>query len=94
MVDCADTGNTIRMLGYDGVVPLASFLKTIDINLVGTFSVLQLGAEQIAKTKPIGPAGEEYGVIINIAPVAAFDGQRSAKLSTPRLKVARWIWLC
>ncbi|KLO26240.1 3-hydroxyacyl-CoA dehydrogenase [Mycobacterium haemophilum] len=75
VVNCAGTGNAIRVLSRDGVFPLAAFRKIIDINLVGTFNVLRLGAERIAKTEPIGPDGEERGVIINTASVAAFDGQ-------------------
>lgn len=72
VVNCAGTGNAIRVLSRDGVFPLAAFRKIVDINLVGTFNVLRLGAERIAKTEPIG---EERGVIINTASVAAFDGQ-------------------
>ncbi|VBA60847.1 3-hydroxyacyl-CoA dehydrogenase [Mycobacterium attenuatum] len=72
VVNCAGTGNAIRVLGRDGVFPLAAFRKVVDINLVGTFNVLRLGAERIVKTEPIG---EERGVIVNTASVAAFDGQ-------------------
>lgn len=72
VVNCAGTGNAVRVLGRDGVFPLAAFRKIVDINLVGTFNVLRLGAERMAKTEPIG---EERGVIINTASVAAFDGQ-------------------
>ncbi|KAA1250807.1 3-hydroxyacyl-CoA dehydrogenase [Mycobacterium simiae] len=75
IVNCAGTGNAIRVLGRDGVFPLEAFRKIVDINLVGTFNVLRLGAERIAKTEPIGPNGEERGVIVNTASVAAFDGQ-------------------
>jgi NAD(P)-dependent dehydrogenase (short-subunit alcohol dehydrogenase family) len=72
VVNCAGTGNAIRVLSKDGVFPLDAFRKIVDINLVGTFNVLRLAAERIAKTEPIG---EERGVIINTASVAAFDGQ-------------------
>ena len=72
VVNCAGTGNAIRVLGKDGVFPLDAFRKVVDINLIGTFNVLRLGAERIAKTDPVG---EERGVIINTASVAAFDGQ-------------------
>ena len=75
MVNCAGTGNAIRVLSRDGVFPLAAFRKIVDINLIGTFNVLRLAAERIAKTEPIGPNGEERGVIVNTASVAAFDGQ-------------------
>ena len=72
VVNCAGTGNAIRVLGKDGVFPLNAFRKVVDINLVGTFNVLRLAAERIAKTELIG---EERGVIVNTASVAAFDGQ-------------------
>ena len=72
VVNCAGTGNAIRVLSKDGVFPLNVFRKIVDINLVGTFNVLRLAAERIAKTELIG---EERGVIVNTASVAAFDGQ-------------------
>jgi NAD(P)-dependent dehydrogenase (short-subunit alcohol dehydrogenase family) len=75
VVNCAGTGNAIRVLSRDGVFPLDAFRKIVDINLVGTFNVLRLSAERIAKTEPIGPNREERGVIVNTASVAAFDGQ-------------------
>jgi len=75
LVNCAGTGNAIRVLSRDDVFPLDVFRKVVDINLVGTFNVLRLAAERIAKTEPLGPDGEERGVIVNTASVAAFDGQ-------------------
>jgi NAD(P)-dependent dehydrogenase (short-subunit alcohol dehydrogenase family) len=75
VVNCAGTGNAIKTLGKDGAFPLAAFRKVVEINLIGTFNVLRLGAERIAQTEPVGPKGEERGVIINTASVAAFDGQ-------------------
>ena len=72
VVNCAGTGNALRVLSKDGVFPLKAFRKVVDINLVGTFNVLRLAAERIAKTELIG---EERGVIVNTASVAAFDGQ-------------------
>ncbi|MBS4728564.1 3-hydroxyacyl-CoA dehydrogenase [Mycobacterium sp. SM1] len=75
VVNCAGTGNAIRVLSKDGVFPLDAFRKIVDVNLIGTFNVLRLGAQRIAKTEPVGPDGEERGVIINTASVAAFDGQ-------------------
>jgi NAD(P)-dependent dehydrogenase (short-subunit alcohol dehydrogenase family) len=72
VVNCAGTGNALRVLGKDGVFPLNAFRKIVEVNLIGTFNVLRLGAERIAKTELIG---EERGVIINTASVAAFDGQ-------------------
>src|SRR3984957_4314978 len=72
VVNCAGAGDAIRVLSRKGVYPLDLFARVININLVGTFNVLRLGAERIAKTDLVG---EERGVIINTASVAAFDGQ-------------------
>jgi NAD(P)-dependent dehydrogenase (short-subunit alcohol dehydrogenase family) len=72
VINCAGTGNAVKTLGKDGPFPLDAFRKVVEINLIGTFNVIRLGAERIAKTEPVG---EERGVIINTASVAAFDGQ-------------------
>jgi NAD(P)-dependent dehydrogenase (short-subunit alcohol dehydrogenase family) len=75
-VNCAGIGNAIKTLSKDGPFPLDGFKKVIGINLIGTFNVLRLAAERIAKTEPIGPeTSPERGVIINTASVAAFEGQ-------------------
>ncbi|MFF7943203.1 3-hydroxyacyl-CoA dehydrogenase [Nocardia gamkensis] len=71
-VNCAGIGNAIKTVGKNGAFPLADFTKVINVNLVGTFNVIRLAAERIAGTDPVG---EERGVIINTASVAAFDGQ-------------------
>ncbi|BBX66462.1 3-hydroxyacyl-CoA dehydrogenase [Mycobacterium saskatchewanense] len=71
-VNCAGIGTATRTLGRSGPFPLAEFAKTVEVNLIGTFNVLRLAAERIAKTEPLG---EERGVIINTASVAAFEGQ-------------------
>ncbi|BDT90939.1 MULTISPECIES: 3-hydroxyacyl-CoA dehydrogenase [Nocardia] len=71
-VNCAGIGNAIKTVGKNGAFPLADFTKVINVNLIGTFNVIRLAAERIAKTEPVG---EERGVIINTASVAAFDGQ-------------------
>lgn len=71
-VNCAGIGNAIKTLSKDGPFPLKGFKKVVEVNLFGTFNVLRLAAERIAKTEPVG---EERGVIINTASVAAFDGQ-------------------
>lgn len=71
-VNCAGIGNAIKTLSKNGPFPLDGFRKVVEVNLIGTFNVIRLSAERIAKTEPI--AGER-GVIINTASVAAFDGQ-------------------
>ncbi|MGK8522601.1 3-hydroxyacyl-CoA dehydrogenase [Nocardia asteroides] len=71
-VNCAGIGNAIKTVGKEGAFPLADFTRVINVNLIGTFNVIRLAAERISKTEPVG---EERGVIINTASVAAFDGQ-------------------
>jgi NAD(P)-dependent dehydrogenase (short-subunit alcohol dehydrogenase family) len=71
-VNCAGIGNAIKTLSKNGAFPLDEFTKVINVNLIGTFNVLRLAAERIAKSEP---TGEERGVIINTASVAAFEGQ-------------------
>jgi NAD(P)-dependent dehydrogenase (short-subunit alcohol dehydrogenase family) len=71
-VNCAGTGNAIRTLGKKGVFPLDDFTRIIEINLIGTFNVIRLAAERMVKHDAVG---EERGVIVNTASVAAFDGQ-------------------
>src|SRR5258708_5165216 len=58
--------------GKDGVYPLAKFARIINVNLIGTFNCLRLFAERLVTAEPIG---EERGVIINTASVAAYEGQ-------------------
>src|ERR1700756_3198983 len=71
-VNCAGIGNAIKTLSKDGPFPLDGFKKVVGVNLIGTFNVLRLAAERIPQTEPLG---EERGVIINTASVAAFEGQ-------------------
>ncbi|MEU4596444.1 3-hydroxyacyl-CoA dehydrogenase [Nocardia sp. NPDC023988] len=71
-VNCAGIGNAIKTVGKKGAFPLADFTKVINVNLVGTFNVIRLAAERMSATEPVG---EERGVIINTASVAAYDGQ-------------------
>jgi NAD(P)-dependent dehydrogenase (short-subunit alcohol dehydrogenase family) len=73
VVNCAGIGPSARILGKKGVHDLALYAKVIQVNLIGTFTVLALGAEAIAVTE--ADADGQRGVIINTASVAAFEGQ-------------------
>lgn len=73
-VNCAGIGSAHKTFGKDGPFPLAAWNKTIAVNLTGTFNVARLCAEQIAKNQPLDANGGR-GVIINIASVAAYEGQ-------------------
>ena len=73
LVNCAGVAPSEKIFGRKGPHGLASFVKTVNINLTGTFNMMRLAAEAIAKEQP-GPDGER-GVIVNTASIAAFDGQ-------------------
>jgi NAD(P)-dependent dehydrogenase (short-subunit alcohol dehydrogenase family) len=73
VVNCAGVGTAGRVLSRKGPHDLDAFRRTVEINLIGTFNVLRLGADAIAKTDPVD--GEQRGVIVNTASIAAFDGQ-------------------
>lgn len=73
LVNCAGVGSGTRTVGRDGAPhPLDQFRRTVEINLVGTFSVIGQFASRLSKADPVG---EERGVVVNTASVAAFDGQ-------------------
>ena len=73
LVNCAGIVHGERVVGKDGPHALASFARTININLIGSFNMTRLAAE--AMTANVPTAGGERGVIIYTASVAAFDGQ-------------------
>ncbi|ONH60452.1 3-hydroxyacyl-CoA dehydrogenase [Frankia sp. CcI49] len=73
VVNCAGIGPSARILGRAGVHDLGLYAKVIQVNLIGTFTVLALAAEAIAQTAPLEHG--QRGVIINTASVAAFEGQ-------------------
>eukprot|EP00026_Physarum_polycephalum_P011058 Phypoly_transcript_11253.p1 GENE.Phypoly_transcript_11253~~Phypoly_transcript_11253.p1 ORF type:complete len:256 (-),score=35.14 Phypoly_transcript_11253:159-926(-) len=73
-VNCAGVAASIKVLGRTGPFPLDVWQKIININLVGTFNVIRLAADAMQKL-PADSTGER-GVFINVASVAAFDGQQ------------------
>jgi NAD(P)-dependent dehydrogenase (short-subunit alcohol dehydrogenase family) len=73
VVNCAGIGPSMRILGRGGVHDIALFAKVLQVNLVGTFTVMATAAEAIAAT-----AADEQGqrgVVVNTASIAAYDGQ-------------------
>ena len=69
VVNCAGIGGGARVIGF----PLDRFRRVVEVNLVGTFTVMALAAEAIAATEP--DAEGQRGVVVNTASIAAFDGQ-------------------
>jgi NAD(P)-dependent dehydrogenase (short-subunit alcohol dehydrogenase family) len=73
LVNCAGIAPAIKTVGKENVPhPLAAFRQAIEVNLVGSFAVIARFAARLAAADPIG---EERGVIVNTASVAAYDGQ-------------------
>jgi NAD(P)-dependent dehydrogenase (short-subunit alcohol dehydrogenase family) len=72
-VNCAGVATPGRVLRRDGTpLALEDFERVVRINLVGTFNVIRVAAARMATQEP---DGEERGVIVNTASVAAFEGQ-------------------
>jgi len=73
LVNCAGIAVAEKTIGKEGPHRLDSFARIIGVNLVGTFNMIRLAADAMAKAGP--NAAGERGVIVNTASVAAFDGQ-------------------
>lgn len=74
VVNCAGVGWAGRILSKHGPHDLELFRTVITVNLLGTFNVMRLAADAIAKTDTVDAAGQR-GVVVNTASVAAFEGQ-------------------
>ena len=77
LVNSAGIGWAQRTVGkdgsYDSAANIDAYKKVIAINLVGTFDCIRLAATAMSTTEPLNDG--ERGAIVNIASVAAFDGQ-------------------
>ena len=72
-VNCAGIGTPAKVIDREGSpLRLERFSNTIAVNLIGTFNVLSQFAARLHASDPVG---EERGIIVNTASVAAFDGQ-------------------
>ncbi|WP_454042389.1 SDR family NAD(P)-dependent oxidoreductase [Cellulosimicrobium sp. Marseille-Q8652] len=74
VVSCAGIVLAQRVLGKQGVHALDAFRRVVEVNLVGTFNVVRLAAERMVALDLL-PDGEERGVVVQTASVAATDGQ-------------------
>jgi NAD(P)-dependent dehydrogenase (short-subunit alcohol dehydrogenase family) len=77
LVNSAGIGPAARTVGRDGTYDSAHDLdlykKVIAINLIGTFDAIRIAGTAMSRLDPL-PSGER-GAIVNMASVAAFDGQ-------------------
>ena len=72
-VNCAGTGLAMRTVTRTGPHELSSFEWLIKLNLIGTFNTASKAAFAMSSNEP--NENGERGVIVNVASVAAFDGQ-------------------
>ena len=73
VVNCAGVAMAQMTATSKSVHPLNDFATVVNINLNGTFNVCRLVAKQMIAQPEVD---KERGVIINVASVAAFEGQR------------------
>ncbi|MGL4231591.1 MAG: SDR family NAD(P)-dependent oxidoreductase [Casimicrobium sp.] len=73
LVNCAGVATGERVVGREGASGITKFSKTVQINLIGTYNLLNQAATVMSALAP--NAEGERGVIVNTASVAAFDGQ-------------------
>ena len=73
VVNCAGIATASRILGRDGPHDLGLFRKVIEVNLIGSFNILRLAAQDMTALDEM--ADGERGCIINTASVAAYEGQ-------------------
>ncbi|WP_277675416.1 SDR family NAD(P)-dependent oxidoreductase [Saccharopolyspora rectivirgula] len=73
LVHCAGRGAHIRLVEKDGQPgALKPFEEVIELNLIGSYNALRLGAARMARHEPVD---DERGAIVLTASVAAFEGQ-------------------
>ncbi|XP_004713181.1 3-hydroxyacyl-CoA dehydrogenase type-2 isoform X1 [Echinops telfairi] len=74
-VNCAGIAVAIKTynLKRGQVHSLEDFQQVLNVNLIGTFNMIRLVAQEMGQNEP--DQGGQRGVIINTASVAAFDGQ-------------------
>lgn len=73
LVNCAGIAPAEKTVGKNGAHSLATYTKTIMVNLVGSFNMIRLASEAMCQNAP--EATGERGVLISTASVAAYDGQ-------------------
>jgi len=75
VLNSAGIGPPEKIIDREGnPLPLAKFARIVNVNLFGTFNVMSKAAAVMAKNQPYNEDNGR-GVVINVASVAAFDGQ-------------------
>ena len=74
LVNCAGIPGGMRLVGRDGPVDMEKFARVINVNLLGTVSVMTKAAARMMAADPLGADGER-GIVINTASITAYEGQ-------------------
>ena len=78
LVNSAGIAWAQRTVGKDGTygsaADLDAYKRVVAINLVGTYDAIRIAATAMSRTEPLDASGER-GAVVNLASVAAFDGQ-------------------
>lgn len=73
VVSCAGIAPSARLVGGQGVHSLDLYAEVVRVNLIGTFFVLALAAEEMARNEAL--ADGQRGVVVNTASIAAYEAQ-------------------
>ncbi len=74
VVNCAGIPGGMRLVGRDGPVDMEAFAKVINVNLMGTVSVMTKCAARMMQQEPLNQDGER-GIIINTGSITSIEGQ-------------------
>lgn len=74
VVNCAGIPGSMRLVGREGPVDMGRFAQVVNVNLLGTVSVMTKAAARMMALDPLAP-DDERGVIVNTASITAFEGQ-------------------
>jgi NAD(P)-dependent dehydrogenase (short-subunit alcohol dehydrogenase family) len=74
VVNCAGIPGSMRLVGREGPVDMARFAQVVNVNLLGTVSMMTKAAARMMALDPLAP-DDERGVIVNTASITAFEGQ-------------------
>jgi NAD(P)-dependent dehydrogenase (short-subunit alcohol dehydrogenase family) len=73
LVNCAGIASAERTVGKNGPHNYQGFIKTVTINLIGSFNMIRLASQAMSANEP--EPTMERGCLISTASVAAYDGQ-------------------
>jgi NAD(P)-dependent dehydrogenase (short-subunit alcohol dehydrogenase family) len=73
VVNCAGIAPSARIVSNRGAHDLDLFATVVRVNLIGTFTVMALAAEQMTRLSADGSG--QRGVIVNTASIAGYEGQ-------------------